>query len=246
MRYHQIIGWNTFAFLVLTLLLCTPTHAKTNPLEEEPPKERTPKKIHPEELPSYDHIEFTMGFIGGYKNYSNVPFSYEKGGGQIPGHASLTKPFQQAPYNGVPVMGLRWEGRVVFSYIRMTIGLDLPFTHFTPRSTLKEYTIQGKERKVTVQSIAPFELRFGLGGEYSIDKKFTPFIDLIGAVQWIQTSLTIDGEQVSYNTRSFGFSVRGGLRIRLRKWFFTSLSGQVGILGTSVWGAELSMGFRLF
>jgi len=203
-----------------------------------------------------NHSEFTMGFIGGQKSYTQSVFQYANGGGEIPGHAALTEPFLNDPFNQVSVMGLRWEGRVVFSHVRMTVGFDLPFTSFNGHSTIKDYKVGQQVRTIGVQALDPYELRFGLGGEYTLPgfklrngktvlkNVITPYFDVIGAVQWIQTSLTIDGLQVNYQTRTFGFSLRGGVRLAVEKWFFVTVSGHVGMLGSSVRGAELSVGFR--
>lgn len=48
--------------------------------------------------------------------------------------------------------------------------------------------------------------------------------------------------QRSYST-TFGYSIRGGIRLQVRRWFFASIAGEVGLNGDVLWGGELSVGF---
>ena len=116
------------------------------------------------------------------------------------------------------------------------------FASFDPDDTRGTYDVGGVEREIVVQKLRPYELRFGIGGEYAF-KRFVPFVDLIGEVDWVKTALTVDGAAVQYEASSFGFAARAGARLYLRDWFFAQLSGDVGIVGQRRWDAELSLGF---
>jgi hypothetical protein len=189
-----------------------------------------------------DHFELTMGFVAGARRFDKESFAMSGGGGEIDGAGSLVEPFQNPPFDNVPVFGLRYDLRLVVSYVRMTVGVDFPFAYFQPGQTRGIYDVGGIERDVVVRKIRPYELRFGIGGEYPIGR-IAPFVDLIGEVDWTKTELAIDGDKVAYDATSFGFSARAGMRVYLREWFFISVAGEYGIVGNRFWGAELSLGF---
>jgi hypothetical protein len=189
-----------------------------------------------------DHFEFTMGFIAGARRYGGESFAHEKGGGGVPGAQALVEPFDRAPYDDCTVLGLRYDLRLVVSHVRMTVGVDFPFASFDPEKTRRSYGVAGVEREIAVQRIRPYELRFGIGGEYAFGR-FTPFVDLVGEVDWVSTELSVDGTTVGYEASSFGFSARAGARLYVRDWFFVAAAGEIGIVGQRIWGAELSLGF---
>ncbi len=189
-----------------------------------------------------DHFEFTMGFIAGERGYGGESFAHDGGGKGVDGAGALVAPFRRAPYDRVTALGLRYDLRLVVSYVRMTVGVDFPFASFDPDDTRGTYDVGGVEREIVVQKLRPYELRFGIGGEYAF-KRFVPFVDLIGEVDWVKTALTVDGAAVQYEASSFGFAARAGARLYLRDWFFAQLSGDVGIVGQRRWDAELSLGF---
>lgn len=140
--------------------------------------------------------------------------------------------------------GLRYDLRLVVSYVRMTVGVDFPFPSYRAQDTRGSYDIAGIERQLTVQDIQPYELRFGIGGEYPI-AFVAPFLDILGTAHWVDTTLSVDGESVTYKANSFGFAIRAGCRIHLRRWFFIVAAGEIGLVGDVYWGAELSVGFAL-
>ncbi len=187
-----------------------------------------------------DHWELTMGFLAGARRYDKESFTHT--GGDLAGAGGLVEPFENAPYDYVPVYGLRYDLRLVVSYVRMTVGIDIPFAQFQPADTVGIYDVGGVPSEISVRDISPFQLRFGIGGEYPIGR-FAPFVDLIGEVDWTETELSIADEKVVYKANSFGFSTRAGVRAYLRDWFFISASGEIGIVGNRFWGAELSLGF---
>jgi hypothetical protein len=193
-----------------------------------------------------DHVEFTMGFLGGQRAYDSLAFALDSASAanQIPGAAKLTQPFTQAPYKSVDMLGLRYELRVHIAYARMTAGFDLPFSVYNQVGTAASYDVGGQMRSVAVQSLSAKEAHFGLGAEVPFGR-FVPFVDLIGGVHWVSTDLTIDGLQGSYSSTAFAMSLRGGARAYMRRWFFVQAAGEVGLLGDLRWNAELSVGAAL-
>ena len=196
-----------------------------------------------------DHFEFTMGFLAGQRSYSQSSFKYEVEGGTSEGigGGGLVAPFVKAPFDKTTVLGLRYDVRVVMSFIRMTVGFDLPFTTYKVSDSRGVYKFvdtngQQVDRQVTVQSLSAKELRFGIGGEYPF-KKVAIFADLIGGVHWVDTELAIDGYKANYSSTGFAFSGRAGVRAYVRKWFFATASGEVGIIGDLRWNAEFGVGF---
>ncbi len=179
-----------------------------------------------------------MGFMGGERSYERTNFVQESGGPAL----DLDQPFHSAPYHRVTTLGLRYDARLVVSYIRMTAGFDMPFATYRADATTDSYDIDGETHTVSARSLKIRGLRFGIGGELGTSP-VTPFVDLLGTVNWIDTSLDVDQETRKYGATTFGFSVRGGLRLEVRHWFFAALAGEIGLKSDVLWGAELSVGF---
>ncbi|MNC93717.1 hypothetical protein D3C83_104080 [compost metagenome] len=62
-------------------------------------------------------------------------------------------------------------------------------------------------------------------------------------MNWVDTQLDVDQTSRRYGANTFGFSVRGGVRLEVRRWFFASIAGEVGLQSDVLWGGELSVGF---
>jgi len=190
---------------------------------------------------AWDHIELSMGFIAGQRRYTSTPWALSSGSG-LPGTSAIVDPLKRAPYDNVPMFGVRYDARLVVSYVRMTAGFDMPFAATGLGAGDGRYSIGGVDRDVSVRSIHAKDLRFGIGGEYPIGP-VAPYVDLVGAIHWTSTTLAIDGQSHDYDATTFAFSLRGGARLHVRKWFFATASGEVGLVGDLRWGAELSVGF---
>lgn len=220
-----------FALVVCLLLPAPAARADTVP----------PRPLDPNDVAGWDHLELSMGFAAGQRSWSGQSFAFDGGdGGAIEGAGALVEPFRDAPFDTASVYGLTYDARLVVSYIRMTVGLGIPFPSYRAETTTA--TIGGASRDLTVQSLSAFELRFGIGGEYAIGA-LAPFVDLLGSIHWIDTTLTVDGQEARYAARTFAFSARAGLRLHVRRWFFAAASGELGLVGDVRWGADLSVGF---
>lgn len=191
-------------------------------------------------LRAWDHVELSMGFVAGQRRYTQTPWTLSSG--NLPGTSAIVDPLKRPPYDNVPMFGVRYDARLVVSYVRMTVGFDLPFAATGLGSGDGRYSIGGVDRDVSVRSIHAKDLRFGIGGEYPIGP-VAPFVDLVGAIHWTSTTLAIDGQSHDYDASTFAFSLRSGMRLHVRKWFFATASGEVGLVGDLRWGAELSVGF---
>jgi hypothetical protein len=210
---------------------------------EEDPADPGHEPLDKEEgISDWDHFEFSMGFLGGGRHYEHTNFEYEEGGGDIAGARTLAQPFLAKPFDNLYVAGLRYDVRLVVSYVRMTAGVDVPFPIYNRSTAIGMYDVGGVSRAVAVQGITPVDLRFGIGGEYPIGP-VAPFVDLLGGVHWTHVELTLDDTPVDYAATSFGLSLRAGARVHVRKWFFAAAAGEVGLVGDVRWGAELSVGF---
>jgi hypothetical protein len=201
--------------------------------------------IDPEEgISDWDHFEFSMGFLGGQRHYDRTKFRWDSGGDAIDGARSLVEPFTKAPYDELFVAGLRYDIRLVVSYVRMTTGVDIPFALNKPADAIGTFDIGGVQRSVTVESISPVALRFGIGGELPVGP-VAPFVDILGSVSWTNTTLRIDDAVVDYKSVGFTLSTRAGARFHVRRWFFATVAGEIGIVGDVRWGAELGVGFAV-
>jgi len=209
-----------------------------------PPRPRTVEEEEPEPTgwAQGDHFEFTMGFLAGQRSYSKTSFKFDEGKVEGIGGEGLVEPFVKPPFDNATVLGLRYDVRLVMSFIRMTVGFDVPFPTYKVSDSTKIYNVAGTNREVTVQSLSAKELRFGIGGEYPF-KRVAIFADLIGGVHWVSADMAISGINATYAATSFAFSGRAGVRAYVRKWFFATASGEVGLIGDLRWNTEFSVGF---
>ncbi|MFO0603013.1 MAG: outer membrane beta-barrel protein [Polyangiales bacterium] len=185
------------------------------------------------EWPDDDHFEATMGFLLTREDHRATGFSASSNA------APLTEAFRAAPYDGTLGAGLRYDLRLVLSHVRMTAGFDLPFTSL---GNAPARDVDG--HRVAPRSLQSWGVRFGLGAEYPVGP-VTPFADLQGSLLRTSTELTVDGATAAYDATRFGFSVRAGVRVRLKRWFFVSAAGEYGVTGATQWSADLGVGFRV-
>jgi hypothetical protein len=186
-----------------------------------------------------NHFEFTMGFITGEQDYTGTHF-------QRDGDSTLTlaDPFLEKPFNQVNVHGLRYEIRLVASYVRMTMGMDFPFTAYRLADATGSYQVEGRTIEVITDDLSPIDLHFGIGGEFWMGP-LAAYADLIGGVHWTDASFLVDGENLDYSALTFNFWARAGLRVHVKDWLFLAAAGEIGIVGDLKWMAELSVGFAI-
>ena len=215
--------------LLLSLML-SPLAAFAEP--EAPP---------PVEEESTSHFELAMGFMGGDRDYRGAGFSYTGGEGGAGGGKSLIEPLERSPFDGARAFGPSWELRQVVERVRFTVGLQKPFTSFR-LSDATSVTADGQQ--VGARSLSSWELRLGLGFEYQLGR-VTPFVDLIGQIDWLTAQLTVDQQPATYRASSFAMSARGGARIQVSKLVFVAPSAEVGFTGDVRWTAQLMVGIKL-
>ncbi len=201
-----------------------------------------PEPLDKKESSTWDHFEGSMGFLVGERRYDRSSFEWKSGGDDLPGARSLTGPFLASPYDRLLVGGLRYDLRLVVSYVRMTAGIDVPFALNRPSDAMGDYDVGGATRRIVVTKFQPVDLRFGIGAEYPIGP-VAPFVDVMGSVHWVDAQLGVGDTPVEYKSTAFGLSGRAGVRLHVRRWFFAAAAGEVGFVGDLRWGAELSVGF---
>lgn len=202
---------------------------------------RPPPPLDPNDVAGWDHFELSMGFSAGQRSWAGQSFAFEGGPAEsIDGAGALVEPFAREPFDAAPVFGLTYDARLVVSYVRMTVGVGIPFPSYRAETTT--VTLDDAPHDLTVQSVSAFELRFGIGGEYAIGP-LAPFVDLLGSIHWVDSTLTVDGKEARYGARTFAFSARAGLRLHVRRWFFAAASAEFGLVGDVRWGADLAVGF---
>lgn len=179
-----------------------------------------------------DHFEATMGFVATAQDHRATGFTNGSG-------PALAGAFAGAPYDQAVGLGLRYDARAVLSHVRMTLGFDLPFTSFD-----RAPPVRVDAHEVTPRSMWSWAPRFGLGAEYSFGA-VTPFLDLQGSAQRVSTTVDVDGRAADYDAFRFGFSGRAGLRVHLRKWFFVTAAVELGLVGPTLWSADVGVGFRI-
>ena len=211
--------------------------AETAPPAPEPSAEET------KTVGLGDHVELSTGFITGARRYSSTSFAFRNGDAErLDGAGGLVAPFGKYPYDGIMVSGVRWDFRAVLAHVRMSVGFGLPFTSPSSERATGAFDVGGAQRQVSVQALQPYELRFGLGGEYAFGR-LALYADLLGDVHIIRTALAVDGLQANYGATTFAFSAGAGARVTLKGGFFLTAGGEIGILGDVVWGAQLGAGY---
>lgn len=208
------------AVLIVTMAVCDRAHADDGP---EP--------LDDETISAWDHFELSMGFIAGSRRYGELNYD----GGQR--YAAM---LDSAPFDDALVFGLRYDLRLVVSYVRMTVGVDIPFPSYDSAGT----TMMVEGVDTTLGDLRGWNLHFGIGGEYPVGP-VAPFLDVLGDVGFAEASFVSPTGEETLQGRGFGFALRGGVRLHVRKWFFASASAEVGLVGDIRWGTELSVGFAL-
>jgi hypothetical protein len=188
------------------------------------------------------HLELSMGFLGGVRDETRAGYAFSSGTADVFPHAqALATPFALAPYDRTIVSGLAWETRYVSQHLRFTVGLSKPFAAFRMMDAIFPTDVGGTTREVGTRSLTLWDVRFGLGGEYSF-RHVAPFVDVIGDAQSISAAMTIDGETAQYRAWTFGFVVRAGLRIHMGDNLFVAPTGELGLGGPVKWAVGLQAG----
>lgn len=232
----------TLTTVTLLLGVSSTVSAQDGSFDVEP-ADRAPSPIDRWDIAAWDHFELSMGFIAGQRRFDYAAFGLDSEPG-VAGASELVEPFQDAPFDNLTTLGLRYDARLVAAYTRMTVGIDIPFSHFRPTEAQGTYRLGDTTRTVRVRDVSPFLLHFGIGAELPIGP-LAPFVDVLGHLRWTTAELSIDGVDHTYTEHGFGFSARGGLRLHVREWFYASIAGEIGIVGDLRWGTELSVGFAL-
>jgi hypothetical protein len=126
----------------------------------------------------------------------------------------------------------------------MTMGFDLPFADLGASGAPRQYTIDGAQVDIGVGRVDPYELRFGLGVEVPVGP-VVPFVDLVGAVQWVDVTLASGKDTAAYESTGFGFAARAGAQLFVDDYLFVEAAGEIGLIGATVWTATLSVGFSV-
>ena len=189
-----------------------------------------------------DHFEFSMGFLAGRRAYDGANFTLADGQGGKTGPWLPADVVSGGPFDSVDVYGLHWEVRLVLSYVRLTTGLDIPFSMLGPGGRTHSYGSGDSAMTLGVESIQPYELRLGLGGEVPIGP-VAIFADLMGGVHWTTATVVTADDVVAYETTQFTLAPRVGVRVHVQDWLFVEGAGEVGVLGDTVFTTTLSVGF---
>lgn len=218
-----------------------PTHVvdpESQPLSPPPTRvdddhrEDAPPPIDERTIAGWDHFELSMGFLAGQHRLRNARWS----------NAATLDPsvFAGAPFDRVEAYGLRYDLRLVVAHVRMTAGVDIPFAAYDVDAT--RTSLEGV--RTEVPELKLFGFHFGIGAEYPIGP-VAPFVDVLGGLDWATADVVRGAETLRVESRDFAFRIRAGVRLHVRRWFFASASGEVGLTGQPSWAAELSVGFAL-
>jgi hypothetical protein len=191
------------------------------------------------------HIELTTGFRVTGHDFSDVPFALESGGGELGelGIAALAGD----DVDGVEALGARVGVRLGLHPLRVGFGFDLPghanvARRSSPAGGDGSHTLR-------IERVSHWGFEVALGGEIPFDGYGDPggvYLDLVGSYHDIDAQLLIDGQRAVYTADTFDALLRGGVRIPVRDWLFVHVAAEVGLVGDTVWGAELGLGVGAF
>ncbi len=176
------------------------------------------------------------GFVTGQRDYQAARFSRTAGDTS----PSLISAFQGAPFNGVAVAGVGFEMNMTIEGVRVAFGYARPYAQFAgPIVTMDPDTRIVSTAQV--RSMNASEKLFALGYQVGL-KKSRVSLDLVGTADTVTTDIAIGEKQGTYESSSFGFSLRPGLRHPIHKAFYVHASGEFGLSGSTTWGATFGIG----
>jgi len=187
------------------------------------------------------HSEISFGYLGQWSNETNRALELNPAptDPHVPG--SITDPFLGTPFSASLQPGATIETRFVYQHIRTTVGVRFPFINFRPSDTAQTVMIAGAPHEVIVRSVALWDFRTGIGFELPF-RHVTPYVDVLGDLQTMETQLVIDNAPAKYVGRAFSLGSRVGLRIQMNH-AFVALSAEATALGPLRVGGSAQLGF---
>lgn len=172
----------------------------------------------------HGHLEATFAFVAGRRDYRDAPFARQSGG-VSPG---LSAPFSRAPFDSAEVAGPAGELRLVIDGVRMSYGRGRLFARPGRQGT---QTLAGEASgPAEIRSLDAIETLYALGFEHGLGP-VTLFGDLVGTDDDVRTQVVVGEEQSTFRARSFGYSLRGGIRVPFRSYAFVHASAEIGLSG---------------
>lgn len=177
-------------------------------------------------------FELTMGFVSGYARYADVGLT---------GAASLPRAtFDDGPVAGTAMAGLRYDARLVVSFIRMTVGGDLMWGLFDGAHA-RSVDDAGASVSITNRRLFDGALRFGLGLEANVDG-VRLFADLLGVLHFLEVVVERQDQSITRSATVFAPGLHVGVRVPVADAFFVQLSADGSPFGPTWIGGDLSVG----
>ena len=187
-----------------------------------------------------NHVELSFGYLGQWSDERNRALELKPSSADPPFAGSLTAPFLSAPYSGAVLAGPTLEWRAIHQGLRLTVGLRFPFASFRPSDTAQTVDLGGVPREVLVRSMSLWDLRTGIGYEFT-GRRVTPFVDVLGDVQTLTSQVVIDGAPATYTGRAFSLGGRLGLRYQVNH-VFLALAAEATAVGPLRLGGTFQVG----
>ena len=187
------------------------------------------------------HGELSFGYLGQWSNETNRALQLKPAATDPAVAGSITDPFLGVPFSGSLQPGATLETRVVYQHLRTTVGVRFPFLNFRPSDTAQTVMIGNAPHEVIVRSISLWDFRTGIGFELPF-RHVTPYVDVLGDIQTMETQLVIDNAPAKYVGRAFSLGGRVGLRVQLSHAFL-ALAAEATALGPLRVGGSAQLGF---
>lgn len=175
-------------------------------------------------------------FLFGQRSYEAARFARVAGDTS----PSLISAFEGAPFEGVAVAGVGVEMNMAVNGVRFAIGYARPYVQFSgPIITQDPATAMTTTAQV--RSMNASELLFGLGYQHDLEHVVVS-ADLVGTADRVDTDIAVGEKQGTYRSSGFGFSLRAGVRRSFHDAFYLHAAGELGLSGSTTYGAVFGIG----
>lgn len=185
--------------------------------------------------------DMSVGMSRGQASHDRTPLSLMDG--EDPASLILA-PFSETPYADVTHRGMDLELTTVVRHVRLSVGYRLPISDFAMNDTLLTLT-DGTE--VATRRLDVHQLDVGFGYELPVeDSPVVPYLELVGATQFLRADLATAEGTVPLAGRSFRLMAKGGMQMRFHEHAFIDVHGQSTVDGQDAWSVGVALGTSMF
>ncbi len=179
------------------------------------------------------------GFALGTRDYHVERFTRTAGDTS----PSLVTTFAGDPFDGLTVAGVGLEWNLSFDGLRVGYGYGKLYPQGLGPLAAHD-PVTAATTTAQVRRMVATEHEFALGWEQRVRPVYLS-LDLIGTIGTVETDIAIGERQGTYESTSFGFGVRGGVRYPFRQGVYLHASGEAALSGAPGLGLTFGVGAGL-